>query len=569
MDKRWILLGKNADSSETEKIAKKLGIPPVIATVMRNRNIDAADYEAFLNKSIKNVHHPFLLKDAQKAAQRICKAIETKEKIVIYGDYDVDGITSTSILYMFLTSLGANTEFYIPNRSDEGYGINIPALQKIKNGGASLLITVDCGITAVGEVELAKAMGLCVIITDHHTCKEIIPNAYAVVNPKQPDCTYPFKDLAGVGVAFKLILAVALTLNLSAKIYFDKFIDIVAIGTIADVVSLTDENRIFVANGMNMLKNTSNLGLRALFKSGAIADKPINAGLISFTIAPRINAAGRVGSANSAVELLVTNSEKRAEEIAYALEDENRARQETEQTILSEANHMIESDNDFNKKRVIVLAKEGWHHGVIGVVASRIVDKYYKPTILISLKDGMGKGSGRSIKGFNLFNALTDSGEYLLKYGGHELAAGLGLNEADIDRFEKNINEYAKHHIEEEDLTPYINIDSMLEIGDLTVENAQILSVLEPFGMGNAQPIFAVKNVSVVAQRALGDGRHVKLTVAKNGKTIDFLGFNMAEALAGFVVGSKIDIAFSMSVNLFRGEKQLQAVLKDARLSVK
>lgn len=570
MDKRWILLGKNTDNFEIRNFANQLGVPPIIAAIMSNRNIKVDDGKAFLNKSIKNVHHPFLLKDAKKAAERICTAIESKEKIVIYGDYDVDGITSTSILYLFLKSLGANVDFYIPNRSDEGYGINIPALQKIKNSGANLLITVDCGITAVGEVELAKAMGLCVIITDHHTCKEIIPNAYAVVNPKQPDCTYPFKDLAGVGVAFKLILAVALCLNLPAKKYFDEFIDIVAIGTIADVVSLTDENRIFVSAGIKALENTKNLGLCALFSSAQIKGKPINAGLISFTVAPRINAAGRVGSANSAVELLVTQEKKRAEEIAYALEEENRSRQATETEILNDANRRIAEDEDFNKKHVIVLAQENWHHGVIGVVASRLVDRYYKPTILISLKDGLGKGSGRSIKGFNLFDALSNCSDLLLKYGGHELAAGLGLNGNDVEKFEKEINEYAKTHIEEQDLIPYINIDAVLELGDLSVANAQMLSVLEPFGMGNAQPIFAVKNVTLLQQRAIGnDGKHIRITISKNGKTVEAIGFNMAQALCGFIVGSKLDIAFNMSVNTFRGEKQLQIILKDVRLSVK
>lgn len=563
------MLSKNTDSSEVSSLAGQLKIAPVIASVLLNRNIKSSDAAAFLNKSIKNVHHPYLLKDAQKAAERICSAIKTKEKIVIYGDYDVDGITSTAILYMFLTELGANTDFYIPNRSDEGYGINMLALQKIKNSGASLLITVDCGITAVGEVELAKAMGLTVIVTDHHTCKQIIPNAYAVVNPKQPDCTYPFKDLAGVGVAFKLILAVALCLGLSAKEYFDKFIDIVAIGTIADVVSLTDENRIFVAAGLGSLKNTQNLGLKALFKSASISDKPINTSLISFMIAPRINAAGRVGSAKSAVELLVTKSAERAEQIAFALEDENHARQSREQQILTQANEMIDADASFKEKNVIVLAKENWHHGVIGVVASRLVDKYYKPAILISLKDGLGKGSGRSIKGFNLFDALTDCSDLLLKYGGHELAAGLGVSESDIPALEKKINEYAKTHLSEEDLTPYINIDAILSLGDLTVENAQMLSILEPFGMGNPQPVFAAKNVTLIVQRAIGDGRHTRLTVSQNGKNIDALGFNMTQALSGFVIGSKLDIAFTLSTNVFRGEKHLQVILKDVRLSVK
>lgn len=569
-NKRWIFADKSSNAAEIQELSRSCGVPPVIAAILLNRNIyKPENVSNFLSKSIKNVHHPFLLKDAKKAAERIKEAVLNKENIVIYGDYDVDGITSTAILYLFLKSLGANVSYYIPNRSDEGYGINMLALQKIQKTGAKLLITVDCGITAVGEIEFAKALGLTVIVTDHHTCKDQIPAAYAVINPKQPDCTYPFKDLAGVGVSFKLILATALVMNLPAKDYFDKFIDIVAIGTIADVVSLTDENRIFVTCGIKALKNTKNLGLKALFETASIGDKPINTGLISFMVAPRINAAGRVGSAKSAVELLVTENSDTANEIAAALEDENRSRQQTEQEILNEALEMIEKDTVFKNKKVIVLAKENWHHGVIGVVASRLVDRYYKPTILISLKDGLGKGSGRSVKGFNLFDALTHCSDLLLKYGGHELAAGLGLNFNDICEFDKQINEYAKLHLSEEDLVPYINIDQTLEIGDLTVTNAELLSVLEPFGMGNSQPVFALLNATLISQRTIGDGRHARLTVSKNGKTIDFLGFNMAQAASNFVVGSKLDIAFTMSSNMFRGEKNLQLALKDVRLSIK
>lgn len=525
--------------------------------------------KAFLNKSAKNVHHPFLLKDAKKAAERIKEAIEAGEKTVIYGDYDVDGITSTSILYMFLKSLGVNVSYYIPSRSDEGYGINMLALSKIQKSGAKLLITVDCGITAVGEVELAKAMGLDVIITDHHTCKEIIPNAYAVINPKQPECTYPFKDLAGVGVAFKLILATALTMGLPAQEYFDKYIDIVAIGTIADVVSLTDENRVFVSIGMNKLKQSENPGLNALLKSSHISEKPINTGLVSFMIAPRINAAGRVGNAQTAVELLVTESEEKAVEIAAALEAENLSRQQTEQEIMNESYQLIKADSDFENKKVIVLAKENWHHGVIGVVASRLVDKYYKPTILISLTNGLAKGSGRSVKDFNLFDALTSCSDLLLKFGGHELAAGLGLNGEDIEQFSRRINEYAKENMSEEALIPYINIDAILDIGDLTLENAETISLLEPFGMGNSQPVFSIMNVTLNSQRTIGDGRHTRLSLSKNGKTIEAIGFNMASLASSFIVGSKLDIAFNMNINHYRGEKHLQIVLKDIRLSLK
>ncbi len=569
-NKRWIFLNKSADQEKSKALSSSLNVPPVISNILLNRNINTfEEASAFLFKSAKNVHHPFLLKDSEKAANRIKDAVLSGEKIVIYGDYDVDGITSTSIMYLFLKSLGANVDFYIPNRSDEGYGINMLALQKISNAGAKLLITVDCGITATGEVEFAKTLGLTVIITDHHTCKETVPDAFAVINPKQNDCNYPFKDLAGVGVAFKLILATAITMGLPAKEYFDKYIDIVCIGTIADVVSLCDENRIFVTNGLKKIKETQNFGLKALFEIAGIEGKTINTGLVSFMIAPRINAAGRVGNASSAVELLVTEDKEKAVRIARALEEENHSRQQTEQEILLEALKMIEEDSSFKEKKVIVLSKEDWHHGVIGVVASRLVDKFYKPSILISIKDGLGKGSGRSVKGFNLFDALADSGDILLKYGGHELAAGLGLNAGDIEEFSKKINEYAKANVSDESLVPQINIDQVLETGDLTVHNAETLSMLEPFGMGNPQPVFAVLNLSLISQRIVGDGRHVRLTLSKNGKNIDVMGFNMAKTAEAFVVGSKLDIAFTMGTNIYRGEKTLQLVLKDIRPSIK
>jgi len=570
LDKRWIFQNNECDPSDVRRISNDVGVPPIVASVLINRGVTADDdIKTFLGKSLSNIHHPFLLKDAQKAAQRIKSAIENDEKIVIYGDYDVDGITSTAILHKFLSSLNADVDFYIPNRADEGYGINILALQKLRKGGASLMITVDCGITAVGEVEFAKTIGLDIVITDHHTCKEDIPRACAVVNPRQPDCEYPFKDLAGVGVAFKIILACALEMELSAREYFDKYIDLVAIGTIADVVSMKGENRIFVAAGVRRFKTTSNEGLKALSLTSGISEKPITAGLISYTIAPRINAAGRIASASLAVELLVTDSAERAAEISLALENENRERQLTEQTILKEALEMIDADENFNKKKVIVLAKEDWHHGVIGVVASRIVDRFYRPTILLSLKDGNGKGSGRSVKGYNLFNALTLCNELLIKFGGHELAAGLNLKYDDISVFDKQINEHAESILTDDDLIPYVNIDALVSPHDLTVANAEKMSILEPFGMGNPQPIFAISNATITSMRTLSEGKHCKLSVTKEGKTLDVIGFGYGTLADKFIVGDRLDIAFSMDINVFRGEKNVQLILKDARFSLK
>lgn len=565
--KKWNFLKCPQDA---QTLAEQLHIPTVVASILANRNINEPESaKQFLSKTKSGIHHPFLLKDAQKAAARIKQALETNETVVIYGDYDVDGITSSAIVFKFLKGLGLNVSYYIPNRVDEGYGINILALQKIRKDGATLMITVDCGITAVGEVEFAKTIGLDIIITDHHTCKEEIPRALAVINPKQPDCTYPFKELAGVGVAFKFILAIVLELGLNTSEYFDAFIDIVAIGTIADVVSLTGENRLFVSHGLKKLQQTDNIGIQSLFQVAGITDKPLTAGNISFTIAPRINAAGRVGSATLAVELLVTDSRERAQEIAVQLDDENHQRQQTEMEILKDALDMISAMDKPEEKKVFVLAKEDWHHGVIGIVASRITDKFYKPTILISLSDKLGKGSGRSVKGFNIFDALTHCSDTLLKFGGHELAAGLGLSADSIDEFDKQINAYANEVMTEDTLVPYINIDAVLQLGDLTLQNAEILSILEPFGMGNAQPVFAVMNTTLQSVRQIGNGKHCKISVSKAGRHAEFVGFNMSEVAENFKIGASLDLAFTIDTNIFRGNKQLQLILKDVRQAVK
>ena len=569
-NKRWDYINNTNELQLANELAEALFIPPIIALILIHRGIvTKQDAKNFITKPMASVRHPYDLKDAKKAAKRIKRAIEAKEKIFVYGDYDVDGITSTAILYKFLKDQGADVSYYIPKRSDEGYGINVLALQKIKNDGGSLLITVDCGITAVGEVELARTLGIEVIITDHHTCKEELPKAYALINPKQPDCEYPFKNLAGVGVAFKLILATALEMGYNAREYFDKYIELVAIGTIADIVSLTDENRVFVSNGIKSMQNTKNIGLKALFEIASLTDKPINASTISFAIAPRLNAAGRVGSASLAVELLITDSYERAQEIALTLDSENKQRQQTETEILKDALTMIADMENASEKNVFVLAKKDWHHGVIGIVASRIVDRFYKPAILISLKDNIGKGSGRSVKGFNLFDALTHCSDILLKYGGHELAAGLGLNFSDIEEFDKQINKYAADILGDTKLAPYISIDAELDVKSLTLETAEALQMLEPFGMGNAQPVFSVSSMTLSSSRTLGDGKHCKLCLTKNGKSFDFIGFGMGNMSDRFVVGDKLDVAFTISTNIYRGEKNLQLIIKDARASVK
>lgn len=568
IDKIWNFKNKKLREEDIKNISQEYHISPVIATVLLNRGIEKDDIPSYLKKSMSDVVNPKLMLDMDKAVERINTAIERKEKIAVYGDYDVDGITSTALLYEFLSSMGADVEYYIPDRKGEGYGINIMAVNKLYKQGIKLLITVDCGITAVGEVEFARLQGMDVIITDHHTCKDRLPTAAAaILNPKRPDCTYPFDALAGVGVAFKLILALAMENGLSTKEVFAKYVDIATLGTIADVVPLLGENRIITDKGLKVLQNPRRMGLRAIMEVAGVMGKPINASTVAFAIAPRLNAAGRLGTATTAVELLLTKDENRAREIALDLDNENKERQLTERQIFDEALAMIASDPNFEKKKVIVLAQENWHQGVIGIVASRLCDLYYKPCILISHSNGVGKGSGRSIAGLNLFDALTHCEKHLIDFGGHAVAAGLNINMSDLDSFIKEINKYADETLTEQDMIPSVNIDCPLSESAVTLDNAKILSSLEPFGMGNEKPIFAMADTQVVNVAPVGaDSKHLRLRIAKNNQLINCIGFGMGEYAETISRGTILNLAFQMDINVYQGTENVQLILKDLKI---
>lgn len=566
-DKIWKYKNRLQKPERINELSEKYHIPKVIATILLNRGIEESDFNAFLQKSMRDVINPNLMLDMDKAVDRILQAIENQEKIVIYGDYDVDGITSTALMHEFLSSQGANVSYYIPDRKDEGYGINIMAVNKLFKQNTKLLITVDCGITAIGEVEFAALQGMDVIITDHHTCKDRLPTAAkAIINPKRPDCDYPFEGLAGVGVAFKLVLALAIALGLNTTECFKRYIDIVTIGTIADVVPLLSENRIMVDKGLKALQKPFRPGLTAIMDVSGAMNKPMNASTIAFSIAPRLNAAGRLGSAKTAVELLLTHNADEAWEIARELDAENKERQATEQQIYKEALELIAADPNFSKKKVIVLAKENWHHGVIGIVASRIGDLYYKPCILISHNNGIGKGSGRSISGFNLFDALTACEKHLTDFGGHAVAAGLNINMSDIDAFTKAINKYADENLTDNDMIPHVEIDCPVNARFVTLENAQMISRLEPFGMNNEKPVFSLSDVAVEYVSAVGmENKHLKLRISKNGMFINCIGFSLGEWAATLKQGDIIDIAFQMDINHYQGNDSVQLVLKDIK----
>lgn len=567
-EKLWEYRSKKLKREDIENISGELRLPKIMTALLMNRGIKKEDIPNFLAKSLKNVHNPMLMNDMEKAAKKILAAVKAHEKIVIYGDYDVDGITSAAMLTDFLRLLGADVSYYIPDRADEGYGMNIKAVNKFTKQGVKLIVTVDCGITALGEVSFAKLMGTEVIITDHHSCKERLPDdAYAIINPKKPDSEYPFESLAGAGVAFKLILAMAILLKMNTTQCFNKYIDLAAIGTIADVVPLIDENRIIADKGVRALKNPARPGVAALLKVSGAAERPINASTVAFSISPRINAAGRLGDATQAVELLLERDEAKALEIAAQLDSENTKRRETEAEIQSEALRMLAEDVNFSKKKVIVLAKKGWHSGVIGIVAARLCETYYKPCILISINErGEGKGSGRSIPAFNLFEALSHCEDLLSEFGGHSAAAGLGLNEAQIEQFEMKINKYADSILSDADMIPRLYIDCPVSERDISLTSAKMLEGLEPFGAGNEKPVFSLDNAEIADIAAIGvDKKHLRLRIFKNGTYINCIGFSMGQYASELRVSEHIDIAFNMDVNRFQGKESVQLLLKDIK----
>lgn len=563
-NKKWLI---NKQSPEKVKeVALQYRISELVAKVLISRGIESYDaISNFLNLSTEHLHSPFLLEDMQKAVDRIKNAIANQEKITIYGDYDVDGITSVSLLYKYFSSLNVNVSYYIPERIEEGYGINKSALAKIKQDGTTLLITVDSGITAAAEIEYAKEIDLDVIITDHHECKEIIPSCVAIINPKLPNSEYPYKCLAGVGVAFKLVCA--LEGENSAKNVLDQFSDIVAIGTVADVMPILDENRMIVSEGLKKLNSgkTSN-GIKALICASGLDNRKLTAAVISFIIAPRINAAGRVDSAKRAVELFLEDDYQKAALIAEHLCTKNRDRQDEESLIFRSAEKQLLENFDFEKDRVIVLHSDGWHHGIIGIVSSRLADKYNYPCVLISTDEEIGKGSCRSIKGFNLFEALEDSKELLIKYGGHSLAAGLTISLGSIKEFREKINTYAREKISEEDLVTVTQADCEIDADDVTIENAKALHILEPYGVGNATPVFMLKGSKIMSIISLSEGKHTKLLI-ENKKQINAIYFGKSYHDFAFSKGDYVDILFNLDVNSFRGSESVQLIVKDVCLS--
>ncbi len=561
LKKKWLL--KEFDKARVLEISKKFGISPLTSIILFNRGIKGdEEIQRFLSNDLNIMYDPFLMRDMDKAVERILSAKKNGEKITIYGDYDVDGITAIAILYKHLSEMGIPVSYYVPDRMQEGYGINRDALDKIKADGSSLIITVDTGITAVEECEYAHSIGLNVIVTDHHECKEVIPDVYAAIDPKRKDCTYPFKSLAGVGVVFKLIQA--LDENKSLPDLMDKYADLMCLGTVADISPLVDENRIIVTEGLKRFKNTKNIGLRALIDVSTNG-KAITTSTIGYIIAPRINASGRLGCASRSVELFLTDDAENAKTLADSLCEENTLRQQTEQKMFKEALEYIENHPEIKDDKVIVIPHENWHHGIVGIVSSKITEKFYKPSILFAIDDNEAKGSGRSVSGFNLFGALENCSDLLEKFGGHELAAGLTIKAENIEAFRRKINDYSKDSISETMLVPTIALDAAIKVPYITIETVNDINRLQPFGVDNPTPAFAVKNIKIHKISVMSDGKHLRMTLFKDGKYLDAVGFGMGEYYHHLEEGDFIDVAFALDINDYKGFQNAQLILKDIK----
>ena len=561
MNKKWEFFSH--DQVKVKEITEKFGISELLATVLVNRNIvGEKEVELFLNPTRNDFHDPYLMPDMRQAVDRIVKAIENKEKTMIYGDYDVDGITSITVLSRFFKERGLEVGAYIPNRLDEGYGLNKEAIKQIADEDYKLIITVDCGISGTEEVAYAYELGMEVIITDHHEPLDELPNALAIIDCKRKDNKYPFNSLAGVGVAFKLIQALGIELKLDEKEYL-KFLDIVCIGTISDIVPLVDENRVIAKLGLKLVEQTRSPGVRALLNAAAY--KEVNSNTVSFGIAPRINACGRMGHERDALDLFLTENIVEANKITEKLNEYNKKRQDIEKKIFEEAIDKIEKEN-LKENNALVVGAEDWHHGVIGIVASKITELYFKPSILICFEGEDGKGSGRSIPGFDLHAALCSSSKYLEKYGGHEMAVGLSLKKDKFDDFKKVFEEIAKEANTEE-IVPVIKIDKEINLKDITLESVKSLKLLEPFGESNKTPIFIYKNLRIDSIRALSEGKHLKLTLKDGNTIINAIGFNMGKCSEEYLIGDRVDVIGVLETNVFNGVESVQINMKDIRKS--
>ena len=570
MNKNWLIPAPPGKEllSDIEKLGMELKLPRLVAELLYRKGIKtSSEAQEFFNPSMENLYDPFLFPDMEKAVQRILKAIDNKEKITIYGDYDVDGTTATALLYLGLKRIGANIDFYIPHRMIDGYGLSLTSLDTLRENGSSLIISVDCGVNAIEEINAINSMGMEIIITDHHNPKDELPPAFAIINPKLVGMKYPYEHLAGVGVAYKLLIAIYMKLGIDTAENKLKYMDLVAAGTIADIVPLNSENRIFASIGLQHLIEKKNLGLNALIQISGLNQKNLDTSDIVFGIAPRINAAGRMGSASVSVELLISTDEAKSMELAEIIEHQNSLRQQEDQKTFQEACEIIEKKyKDMQQTSCMVISSDDWHPGVIGIVASKLVEKYYRPVIMISFKDGFGSGSGRSVADFDLFEALKQTEHNLHSFGGHKYAVGLTVYQEYLDRFENELTRYVADHLRLEQIQPPLQIDAEIELYDINTMLLDALDLFAPYGPDNTRPVFMTKNVTIASYPYNVGRNHLKLKVVKDGINFDLIGYNMGDYLPLLRKAGKLNIAYTLEYNRFGNNVTIQGKLRDLQI---
>ena len=563
----WVVV--ECDEEQADRLAREADLPPVIARLLVIRGVTTAEEaRAFFDPSLDHLHDPSLLPDADAGVDRLAAAVKSGERICVYGDYDVDGVTGTALLVRTLRALKGNVSYRLPHRRRDGYGIKPAAVTDAVRDRVGLIVTCDCGITACETARCAREAGIDMIITDHHEPGPELPLAAAVINPKREDAVYPFPELAGVGVAFKLAQGLVRKLGYDEEAFVKRFTDLAALGTVGDVVPLLGENRTLVRHGLEAIPVSKKIGLRTMIRAAGLEGKPLNAYYLAYVLGPRINAAGRMADATAALRLLLTTETAEAWALAREMERHNNRRRVEQERIVAEAMEQAQAKAEAGA-RVLVLSQEGWNRGVIGVAASKICEQYSRPAILVSRDEaaGIGSGSARSVPEFNLIEALRACEDLLERFGGHALAAGVTVRLANLDEFEERINSIAFAAIPEEELVPRVEVDAEIAPDQITRELADAIASMEPFGMGNPEPVFVTRNVAVVARQRVGNGSHLKFQVqGHNQPPVDCIGFGLGDYADSLELGGLVDVCYSIRINDFNGADSVQLVAKDLRI---
>lgn len=569
LKKKWTLKDP-PDKNSVLALADSLNISNVLAELLIHRNVNNFfEAKKYFRPDLDSMHDPYLMDGMEKATSRVISALTNNEKICIFGDYDVDGTCSASIIYQFLKELGSNVFVYIPNRLTEGYGLSVNGIDYINNQNTKLIISVDCGITAVEEIKYSNSLGIDTIICDHHQPKEKLPEAFAILDPIKPGCNYPFKFLSGAGVTFKLVRAIADKFGKKDMVL--KYLDLVALAAAADIVPLTDENRVMVRAGIDLINSNPRPGIKALIKSARMEPGNLSAGQIVFTMAPRINAVGRLGDAYRAVELFNAPNDFEAEQLAQILESENLQRRKIDEVTFSHALELVDKFIDFDTDSGIVLHNDSWHPGVIGIVASRLVEKYYKPAIMLTTIDGVAKGSARSIAGFNIYDAIEECKDLIVQFGGHKAAAGLEIELDKVEAFRKKFNEVLKVKLKEDEIIPEIKIDAKISLDEITPKFIRVLDQFAPFGPGNMRPVFLAEKVRFISTPRIVGTNHFVSFFCQNGsdKIYDTIGFNLGGAVNDINKDVDLfDIVFTIEKVLKEGKSFPQIRVKDIKKSI-